>query len=370
MTTPNDGTTVPVVTAENGTTETVVEPVVAPVIKTEPQPDAVTTKLLSLGVEPDMIEQIKTHLGARTENDLANMIESDLTGIGMLRLPARALIIALAPVQAVQTITANTSTVDPNAELSEGQKPTKAHVESFANVIGADPFTLMMLMNNQGGDMNLAGMVPIANIVNGYNPKRRDMFLMLMGQVEQRLKVPVVVINGDGSINRELTIEYIDGLEEGRQPAENDIYFDGAGTPHEVIRVGVDAQSVEDADPLDPTKSLQKNGMGIGRVNWNKIPLDVRQVAYYASTRTKEIDPANDSHLTWLRDHIKQGVNRLIFHGQAPAAISAFNEAARTGSLPTLRVMLSRSPRRQEVFPRRRKTSPADLTGIGGEREF
>jgi len=152
-----------------------------------------------------------------------------------------------------------------------------------------------------------------------------------------------------------LTVEYIEGLEEGREAAENNIYFDETGQPYEVIKVGVDAQSVYDADPLKPTKALQKNGMGTGRINWKGVPLEVRQVAFYAANQTGEIDPANDAHLTWLRDHVKKDARRLVFHGQAPRAISEYNEAYRTGSLPMLRVMLSRGPRRKETMPRRRK---------------
>ena len=259
--------------------------------------------------------------------------------------------------------------IDPTAELAEGEEPSKAQVAGFASVLGADPMSLMLLMSGQGNDMDLSGMIPIVNMVNGYNPKRRDLYLMVMGQVERRLGVPIVVIDGNGSVNRPLTIEYIEGLEEGREAAENNIYFDGKGEPHEVIRVGVDAQSVYDADPLMPTKALQKSGMGTGRVNWSGVSLEVRQVAYYAATKTKEIDPSNDAHQAWLRDHMKSGTNRLVFHGQAPRAIGEFNEAARTGSLPTLRVMLARNARRPEFMPRRRRTSPGDLTGIGGNRD-
>lgn len=94
--------------------------------------------------------------------------------------------------------------------------------------------------------------------------------------------------------------------------------------------------------------------MGVGRINWKNVSLDVRQVAYYAATKTGELAANNDGHLTWLRDHMKADAKRWVFHGQAPKAISEFNEAARTGSLPTLRVMLARGPRRREAGPRRR----------------
>lgn len=328
-------------------------------VETTEEVDVVTAKLRELGVSEEMIGKIK-EMGAVQAEDLIGLREADLIEKGMPVLQARKLIAALVPVKAAY---------DPNKELAEDEEPSKAQVTGFAGTLGADPTALLLLMSGQGGDMDLSGMIPIRNLVEGYNPKRRDMFLMIMGQVERRLGVPIVVIDGDGAINKMLTIEYIEGLEEGRDFADNNIYFDEKSAPHEVIRVGVDAQSIYDADPLMPTKALQKSGIGTGRVNWKDVSLEVRQVAYFAANVTKEVDPTNDAHQAWLREHMKPGANRLVFHGQAPRAIGAFNEAARTGSLPTLRVMLSRSARRPEIMPRRhRRGEPLDLTGIGGSR--
>jgi hypothetical protein len=326
--------------------------------------NAISERLTSLGVSPEFITKIVTDLGAATVEDLSGLTEEDLVGIGMKKLPTRSLLAKLEPAAKPAEV-APTTKIDPNAELAEDEKPSKAHMSTFAGALGADPMMLMMLMNGQGGDMDLSGMIPIPAMVDGYNPKRRDMYLMVMGQVEQRLGVPIICINADGSINRALTVEYIEGIEEGREPAENNIYFDSEGEPHEVIRVGVDAQSIYDADPLNSEKALQKSGMGFGRVMWNGVSLEVKQVAWFAVTKTKEIDPKNDGHMAWMREKMKPGVNRLVFHGQAPLANSEYNAAARTGSLPTLRVMLAKSTaRRPEIMPRRRATTPRDLSGI------
>lgn len=323
--------------------------------------------LTELGVDAKIAAKIIEELGATSVEDLALLTESDLTaeGIGMKTLQARALVQKLNPAPVAPST--SEASVDPTKELGDDEAPSSAHMAGFAGAMGMDPMTMMMFM--QGQDVDVAGMFPIAMVVDGYNPKLRNMFLMVMGQFEQRLGVPIVVIDSNGSINKRLTVEYIEGLEEGRDPAENDLYFDEDSTPHEIIRVGVDAQSIYDADPLDPTKALQKSGMGIGRVNWSKTSLEVKQVAYYAATKTNELDPKNDGHMSWLRDHMKDGANRLTFHGQAPRAIAMYNEAARTGSLPTLRTMLSRNARRKEIMPRRRRTSPRDLTGVGMDRD-
>jgi hypothetical protein len=253
-------------------------------------------------------------------------------------------------------------------------KPTPGEVSSFASGLGIDPAMLtMVLMGNMsagtGMEMDLSSMMPIPGIVSGYNPKLRNIPYMVMGQIENRLRTPIVVINADGSVNSDLTVKYIMTLEEGFPPAENDVFYDDGGLPYQVIAVGVDAQSIFDADPLLPTNALQKSGMGVGRVNWKGTSLDVRQVAFYAATQTGELSYESDANLTWLRDHIKPGVNYLVFQGQAPKAITAYNQALRTGSLPTLRVMLNRTARKPEVMPRRRMTTPRDLAGIGARRD-
>jgi hypothetical protein len=333
--------------------------------ETKPEP-TLLEQITALGVAEDIATKIVDDLGVTSVTDLTMLTEKDLTSIGMKAVPARKLLTAVKPSEPAPALA---PTLDPSAELAEGEAPSKEHVSGFAGMLGADPMTMMMFLNGMGGDSDLSGMIPIGSMVAGYNPKRRDMFLMVMGQVESRLGVPIVVIDGDGSINRDLTVQYIDELEEGHPATENNIYFDSDGAPHEVIRVGVDAQSIYDADPLVPTKALRKNGMGTGRVNWTGVSLAVRQVAFFAATRTHEVDPTNDAHLAWLRDHIDKDSNRLVFTGQAPRAIGEFNEAARTGSLPTLRVMLSRSPRRQEIMPRRRRTVAQDLSHVGRNTE-
>lgn len=324
--------------------------------------DALKTKLIGLGLTEEQIGKLKAE-DANTEAGMSLLSGEDIksiTGCGLVTARQVAAAFKTATIEEV---------ADPNTEIGEDEKPTKAQVNGLAAELGMDSSFLMMMLAGGamggGADLDVSGMIPVARVVEGYNPKVRNMFLMLMGQIEGRHGVPVVVINSDGSVNKMLTVEYIEGLDEGRDPAENNIYFDDAGQPYEVIKVGVDAQSVYDADPLLPERALQKNGMGVGRISWSNVSLEVRQVAFFAATKTHEIDSTNDAHLTWLRDHMKKGATRLVFHGQAPRAISEYNEAYRTGSLPTLRVMLSRAPRRKEVMPRRRPAGIGRMMGDG-----
>lgn len=325
--------------------------------------DAVGDKLKSLGVADDVIGIIKG-LGADSLDELNALKEKDLTDAGVKPLKARAIMEKLNPVAAASAA-APASPEEVTREFGETENPTKGDIDGFANMLGGNNMALMMLMSGGMIEGDVSGMIPIAQVVAGYTPKRRDMYFMVMGQLERRIGVPIVIIDANGAINKPLTVQYIEALEEGHQPATDNLYYDTDGQPHEVIRVGVDAQSVYDSDPLIPTQPLQKNGMGTGRINWTNVPPEVRQVAYYAATQTHEIDPANDAHMSWMREKMKPGANRLVFSGQAPKAVAAFNEAARTGSLPTLRTMLTRSARRPEFMPRRRRTVPRDLSGIG-----
>lgn len=323
---------------------------------------ALKDQLVGLGLSEDQIQKLEA-VGVNEASDMTVFkSEEELnTVIGATLILNRKVYETFNPKSSVIE-----ATHDAAAEIPDGAQPSTAQVNSFASSLGIDSGVLTMFMlsgasGNAGMGMDISSMIPIAQIVAGYNPKIRNMFYMVMGQIEGRFNTPIVVINEDGSVNKELTIEYIEGLEEGREVAENDIYYDAKGEPHQVLGVGVDAQSIYDADPLDSAHPLQKNGMGTGRINWHGVSLEVKQVAYYA-VQTGEINPSDSAKMDTLRDKIKSGVSRLILSGMAPKAIALFNTANRTGSLPTLRVMLSRQPRRKEFMPRRRNS------GLGGEK--
>ena len=339
--------------------------------------ETLKTRLAELGLATEQVAKLEAE-GVTSEADIRLLSGADIKNIiGGGLVSAIKIRNAFEPVLVVPLPAPPapaTSPVDGNGhdDLAE-PTPTKVtpdEVKTFASNIGMDANMLnMVLMGNMvastGTEMDMSSMMPIPAIVGGYSPKRRDISFMVMSQIERRLGTAIVVINNDGSVNTDLTTKYVMSLEEGFPAPDDGVYTDDSGSPYQIVRVGVDAQSVYDSDPIVPGKALPKNNIGTGRVNWNSVSLEVRQVAYLAVTQTGEINPTNDSHLAWLRDHIKSGSNRLVFHGQAPRAITAYNEALRTGSLPTLRVMLTRTARRSEVMPRRRYTQPRDLAGIG-----
>lgn len=325
--------------------------------------ESVKKALAEVGLNEEQVSKLEAE-GVIEESDVALLSSAqikEITGCGVVTAAKVANRFAPKPVPA---------TVSVEEEIPEGKPASPEQVASFAAQLGLDSNMLSMFMltgamGGAGEGMDVSGMIPISQVVAGYNPKIRNMFLMVMGQFEARLGCPLVVINEDGSVNKPLTVEYIEGLEEGREQAENNVYFGEGGQAYEVIAVGVDAQSIYDADPINSTKALQKSGMGTGRVNWSGTNLEVKQTAFYA-VQTGEISPESEADLDWLREKISPDTKRLVFSSKAPKAVAAFNEARRTGSLPTLRVMLSRAPRRRELMPRRR-SSPA---GIGSSKEL
>jgi hypothetical protein len=335
-------------------------------------------KLLELGLTDEQVTKLDAE-GVKTADDMTLLSGDDirtLTGCGLVT--ARRVAQAFAPLPVPMATLASAAPAGSTSggdEIPEGGAPTTAQVNSYAGQLGIDAGTLNMLMfANMGAgaglDMDLSGLLPIPQIVGGYNPKLRNMPYMIMGQIERRLGSPIVVINTDGSVNPEHTVRHIMNLEEGFDAPEDNIYYDADGTPFEIIAVGVDAQGIYDADPIQPTRALQVNGMGFGRINWHATPLDVRQVVYFAANTTGELNQSDEAMLGRLRDKIGPTTNRLTLRTDFPKAIAAYNEALRTGSLPTLRVQLSRQPRRREVMPRRRTMSTndrRDLSELGRE---
>ncbi len=291
---------------------------------------------------------------------------AEIAGVGIISAMKIGQAFAPAP-------TALPTFVSPDAVHTNGDDsgkatpPSKAEVTSFAGSMGIDPNMLtMLLLGNLGGGnttgLSVSGLIPWATLLPAYKPRNKDIPYQVLAALENQLRAEFIIINSDGSINRELTAKYIESLEMGYEAMPDGVYTAEDGSLYEIVGVGVDAQSIADADPLNSAKALQQTGLGIGRVNWSGVGLDVRQTVFLAVNVTKEISPTNEAHLQWLRDHIKPGVNRLALNGQAAKAVTAYSEAYRTGSLPTLRVMLGRGPRRQEVTKRRSFTSPRDLS--------
>lgn len=195
------------------------------------------------------------------------------------------------------------------------------------------------LADNQ--DMDLSDFLPIAQIVAGYNPKKRGLYTRLLDAIAKRHgDVSIVAINEDGSIAREATVAYIEDLETYFVALDEGEMFVYDGGGYELVRVGIDAQAIFDADPLSPDKPLRKE-KGTGRIDWNGVSPDVRQVIYYAANVTNEIDPNDTSQLRGLRSVIKKDVKVESLTDDYPLAVARFRMDKRAGDLPSLKVMVT-----------------------------
>lgn len=266
---------------------------------------------------------------------------------------------------------------DPKAEIPEGTQPSRGQINAFATGVGMDPNMLwtFLLLGKLGDTDDAAGMdissaFPVANILPGYSPKRRDMPYIIMGMIERRLKADgkigdddgIIAINQDGSVNIPITVAYIKTLDDNFEPAENNIYYDEAGKPYQLIKVGVDAQSVYDADPVDSSRPVGQNGLGVGRIRWTGVSLEVRQAIWYAAHQTAELSPEDETRMSWLRANIKPDTTLLDLNAEFPKAVMAYHADFRVGKLPSLRVQPTRQARRKTLGPNRRATTPRDLT--------
>jgi hypothetical protein len=323
-----------------------------------PVDGVLSEKLGNLGLTTEQIEKLKTE-GVTAETDMALLSSDEIkaaTGCGLLT--AKKVAAAFAPAAATPPVAA---VVPLDMEIPEGASPPPALVNSFAGQIGMSGDMLNMFLltgalgaGGMGGDVDLSGMMSIPMVVQGYNPKRRDISYMVMGQLEKRMGNPIVVINEDGSVNKDATVAYVESLDEGFDASE-DVYDDGEGNVLQIVAVGVDAQSVYDGDPLSLDKPLQKNSyLGVGRVSWKGVEIETRQ-AFRLALKTGEIDPTQESDMDWVRDHVKAGVSRYVLKGRAPKALVAFNEGKRTGELPMLRVTLTHGARKPRIMPNRRR---------------
>lgn len=253
------------------------------------------------------------------------------------------------------------------AEIPEGGKPSKTQVSDFAAQLGLGGdmgglLTAFMLSGTMGQNMDMGGLIPVTpQIVGAYSPKRRDVAYWFMGLVEQRFNGdPMIAINADGSVNPTITMMHIQDREEGRKQPKGNTYRDEGGKGYKLINVGVDAQSIYDADPVAPGEALTRTSIGEGNIRWGKVPMEVRQAVYLAATQTGEMSADDERKLAWLRDHVSESTTVTDLGGEFPEAVNAFYEAQRMGNLPNLKIQLTRTARKPEIMPRRRRLGVGD----------
>lgn len=324
--------------------------------------DLLKTRLTELGVTEEQLTAIDA-LGVNDVGDMNFVLDTDLVGVGLKPIVARKVVAAFKPVVAAPAAGLNPL----EQEIPEGVHPSPSQVNAFAGQFGMDPsFVNTILVGNMmsgstGMPLDFTSLIPIAQILPGYSPKKRDMAYIFMSQVEKQLVdrargEGIIVINPDGSVNHTFTAKHIDNLDvQNFAYPEDGFYYDDDGNPYEIVQVGVDAQNYYDADPLDIEKPMAANMRGVGGVRYKGTTLDIRQVIYLAKV-VGEINADNwESKVSWLRNNVTAATSRRDLALEFPRAVGKWQEMDRANSLPPLRVMNNRKPRREEVIPRRRR---------------
>lgn len=297
-----------------------------------PPSGPVADLLRTNGVADDVIAKL-LGAGATSLEILGRATAEDLTGFGVPIFTARHILASLQTPVASAPVT---------PELAPGALPSQSQVSDLAGQLKIDPMTLMLLFSGGGSGMDMGALIPVATIVEGYDPSRYDVIHTLMQKIQERLGgTPIVAINDDGSVNSAMTAEYVRGLERGFAPVGGS-YTGSDGASYEIISVGVDAQSSYPADPLKPSLPMRENEIGHGRIPWRGVSDDVRQLVYLA-VQEGEIDPDDEGAMRWLRGVIQPGVTVLALGNDLPRAHVAYKAAKRGGTLPTLRASLTAS---------------------------
>ncbi len=324
-------------------------------------------ELKGLGLTDEQIAAIETTLGVTSREDMLFVTSEMLTGLAVRPVAAAKLLKHFAPVVE--------PAIAPETPASTSATPSKKEMDEFTKQtgMGSDVVSMLLLgsLGQQNGvPMDLTSIVPIARILEGYNPKIVNIWWNVLGQVENSLGgTPIIVINEDGGINKEETVAYISDLQTGFEAPSDDIYYSADGVGRQLIKVGVDAQSVYDMDPMNIGHALPQSGMGFGRIRWTGVGVDVRQIVYYAVAITRELSPNDAAQQQWMRDNIKEGVSRLTLARQFPIANQKWNEGNTMGTLPILKVRLTRTGRRPETRPRARTTVlPSQKANFGREQ--
>jgi hypothetical protein len=325
--------------------------------------DLLKSRLTELGVTDEQVTAIEA-LGAVEVGDMNFVLDTDLVGVGIKPIVARKVVAAFKPVIATPTHAPGLNPLE--QEIPEGVHPSTSQVNAFAGQFGMDPsFVNTILVGNMmsgstGMPLDFTSLIPIAQILPGYSPKKRDMAYIFMGQVEKQLVdrekgEGIIVINPDGSVNHTYTAKHVENLDVLNFNYPDDgFFYDDAGNPYEIVQVGVDAQNYYDADPLDIDRPMAANMRGIGGVRYKGTSLDVRQVIRLAVV-VGEINHDNrENKLSWLRNNVTAATTRTDLTLEFPRAVAKWNELSRANDLPTLRVMNNRKPRREEIAPRRR----------------
>ena len=175
-------------------------------------------------------------------------------------------------------------------------------------------------------------------LLERYNPKDVD------NVVSDRLKkisrgMACIVFNDDGSVNVDESVKIINDIMNDLPELTKVLV---GGVPKQLFKIGERTDNYADENPIYPGRVLRSGGTcdQTGR-SWDGVSLIVRQLLYIAITETDElnirtIDDANDAlDRALLKDNAE-----YIIRGRYQEASIYYDECAKTGELPVLKIAL------------------------------
>ncbi|MFA5312329.1 MAG: hypothetical protein WC375_03290 [Methanomassiliicoccales archaeon] len=185
-------------------------------------------------------------------------------------------------------------------------------------------------------DYGIDAIIPYYNPTNSNHPITREL--------KRRYgdKAIIAFKPDSNTVAIEETVNYATDLENG-YPSENTIMVDG-----ELVRlyaVGqVPDQQVEE-DPLFSGEPLKRGRSVVNRVNWEKIPVNIRQFCRLV-VDAKEINVNDKFAVRKLMEEALKGVDAL--KEMFPDVALAFREKSKENELPKLTMKMNDASRRKQ----------------------
>lgn len=141
-----------------------------------------------------------------------------------------------------------------------------------------------------------------------------------------------LAFNKDGSLNREISKQLVDEIVNLQYPERSEVTIEGIPSP--TYRVGERPDRFASENPADPGTPLRPDGVSDAGCEWEKLPLNIRQLVYLAVRNGDADDDEMDLYEKVEGKSFEQVAKRF-----RKAAVE-FGEREKLGTLPQLKIRL------------------------------
>lgn len=156
---------------------------------------------------------------------------------------------------------------------------------------------------------------------------------------------PVIAFNDNNEVDIETTSNVLDDLAQGLPTGETAIRDDGSAV--RLQKIGVIPFLLFDEDPLFPGKPLKRNRSTVNNRNWSHVDQQSRQFCRILAERG-DINVNSVQDVIFLLTTASGGIKALgmIY----PEAALEYSEKLRRNELPSLKIELGRSAKKNNPF--------------------